>query len=525
MKAIAAVVVAFLVISLVIPCHSMDLTHYDVESLAYLSTDIVVATLSENEQHQFTAIVMEALYGSLHPGDRIEKLEPFLTFFRPMKNGMKVVLFLDRRPRQYDFFHADAAKAPFAVPPSGVYLIDAYDHVHEYFQGMNPGPYVAQGYSFAFHVAEPTREQDLALPSLTETKARITESLKRVETLRPLLDKVPTPGDAPALFSVLDNRSTKPDHCMHRETGDAITERAAEQVSTLQDPELLLRLHRYRVGPRYNLSFVQRGVSPDPQFTAARVAYLLEALADKKRDISFREAAAEILIYLNRFKQASQGADTMPWLINNEWLMPAASKIRTIAESIFLDASEDSALRGLCVRLVSLDQPDAVEKIKGAYDRSSSPELRFAIEDYLLELGDNFYEKLSAPGRAFASLVVRAPETSCANLLAHTPAFIAKYRESKTVRDRVGLSGQTQIVLTNLQSGARASAALIKSFGGWSGGYDGESWFELQKLSDLPAGDYSLRMEYRDNSSVLGTGYPLVISLTEAKSWDIEVKQ
>jgi hypothetical protein len=68
MKAIAALVLLPLVIFLVIPCHSMDLTHYDVESLVYLSTDIVIATLSENEQHQFTAVVTETLYGSIQPG-------------------------------------------------------------------------------------------------------------------------------------------------------------------------------------------------------------------------------------------------------------------------------------------------------------------------------------------------------------------------------------------------------------------------------------------------------------------------
>ena len=221
---------------------------------------------------------------------------------------------------------------------------------------MSPGPYVAEGYSFAFHVSEPTREQDLVLPKLVHTKARIIESLKRVESLRPLLDKVASPGDAPALFSVLDNRSTKPDRCRHSHTGDAITERAAEQISTLQDPELLLRLHRYRVGPGYDLRFVQRGVSPDPQFTDARIAYSLETLADKKRDVSLREAAAEILIDLNRYKQASPGADAKPWLISNDWLTPAASRIRTVAESILFDASEDSALRSLCMRLVSLDK-------------------------------------------------------------------------------------------------------------------------------------------------------------------------
>jgi hypothetical protein len=137
--------------------------------------------------------------------------------------------------------------------------------------------------------------------------------------------------------------------------------------------------------------------------------------------------------------------------------------------------------------------------------------LRFAVEDYLLEPGDSFYEKLSAPGGAFASLVVRAPKTSCAYLLANTPAFIAKYRESKEVRDRVGLSGQTQIVLINLQSGARASVAQIKYFGGWSGGYDGESWFEPQGIILF---EWNIGMI----PAFLELGNPLGNSLTNGKN-------
>lgn len=109
----------------------MDLPHYDLESLIYLSTDIVVADLSKDTRGTFTATVTEALFGSLQPGARLDKLTPFLMFFQPLDDGQKVILFLDRRPRQYDFFHQDAAKSPFAVPPSGVYLIDEYGHVHQ----------------------------------------------------------------------------------------------------------------------------------------------------------------------------------------------------------------------------------------------------------------------------------------------------------------------------------------------------------------------------------------------------------
>src|SRR5215469_2328514 len=93
-------------ISMFLPrVHAIIKPHYDVDSLVYMSTDIVVAKVSEDAQQGFAATVIETLYGSLRANDRIEKLSPFLTFFKPMESGMKVVLFLDRRPRQYDFFH------------------------------------------------------------------------------------------------------------------------------------------------------------------------------------------------------------------------------------------------------------------------------------------------------------------------------------------------------------------------------------------------------------------------------------
>jgi hypothetical protein len=93
----------------------MDLPHYDLDSLVYLSTDIVLADISKDTRDNFTATVTDTLYGSLQPGVKLDALTPFLMFFQPLNDGQKVILFLDRRPRQYDFFHQDAAKSPFAV--------------------------------------------------------------------------------------------------------------------------------------------------------------------------------------------------------------------------------------------------------------------------------------------------------------------------------------------------------------------------------------------------------------------------
>src|SRR5580698_6434340 len=146
--------------------------HLDLDSLTYLSTDIVLATLSVEAPQRFTATVTETLYGSLPPGEKLTTLSDFLGFFAPMDDGQRVILFLDRRPRQANFLYPEASKSPFGVPPSGVYLIDAYEHVHEYHQNSNPGPYEAQGYSYMFGRSVPTKEQDLALPTLKDNKAR-----------------------------------------------------------------------------------------------------------------------------------------------------------------------------------------------------------------------------------------------------------------------------------------------------------------------------------------------------------------
>jgi hypothetical protein len=65
---------ALAVLLLLLPAGAvaMDLPHYDLESLVYLSTDIVVADLSKDSHGNFTATVTEALLGSLQPGKKLD---------------------------------------------------------------------------------------------------------------------------------------------------------------------------------------------------------------------------------------------------------------------------------------------------------------------------------------------------------------------------------------------------------------------------------------------------------------------
>jgi hypothetical protein len=158
----AKVTVALVTLLLLRSLSAADLPHYGIDSLVYMSTDIVIATLSVDSQKHMVVSVTDVLYGGLKPGDAVDTGP--LTLFQPMDNGQRIVLFLDRRPRKPSLFPPKASFPPFAVARSGVYLIDAYEHVHEYFQESNPGLYAAQGYWFLGGKVVPSKEEDLALP-------------------------------------------------------------------------------------------------------------------------------------------------------------------------------------------------------------------------------------------------------------------------------------------------------------------------------------------------------------------------
>jgi hypothetical protein len=235
--------VTVLVIVLTVPAVAMNLRHYDTTSLVYLSTDIVIATLVEDEAHNFSATVSESLYGATRPGDRINGLAPFLAFFWPLKSGMTVVLFLDRRPHEYDFIHNEVASSTFAIPPSGIYLIDEYDHVHQYFQRRNPGSYEAQGYEYSWQrrvAATPTKNEDLALPSLEEVRRRIASAIGYVDPIRARLDRTASHDDEPFLMELLA-KIPRGHRSWSEVEGNAIFDRAIEQVRSMHDAELLKR--------------------------------------------------------------------------------------------------------------------------------------------------------------------------------------------------------------------------------------------------------------------------------------------
>ncbi len=475
---------------------AMTMLHYDLASLVFLSTDIVIADISESADHKFTATVVESLYGAVKPGDHLDTLTPFLSFFRPMESGIRVVLFLDRRPHQYDFFNSEAAKSPFAVPPSGVYLIDEYDHVHEYYQSNNPGPYVAQHYSYFFEKTVPTKEQDLALPSLAEVKVRIASTIDSVNRIRPLLEKPAAPVDFPALLHLLDPFAD--DDCSVR-LSNAIEQRAMENIRSLQDPVLYLRALSVTgpYGPTNHATefiFPENGNS-DKELQGARIRFLLSAFANKKFDPAQRIAAAEILIALSKFRSGPRSGPSQVLPLDNEWVGKFAAEIQSTAKSIFHDASQDPRLRALCLEFLDLSQPEILADVRRIYAQTQSGDLRFAIEKSFLARGDSLYTSLNPPGGPIASHISPLPESVCASKLHKSFGFQLDFQSRTDYPGRGSGFPPAHAILSDLKSRRRFEIEKLDGLGGWYGTNDGQFNFELDSISNIPAGDYSLFLQ------------------------------
>lgn len=524
---------ALAILLLSVAAFAMDLYHYDVDSLTYLSTDIVIAGVSVDAAHKFTATVIEALHGSLRPGDRLKELSAFLVFFQPLKAGQRVILFLDSRPQPPSFLYPDAPKWPFAIPPSGVYLIDSYGHVHEYHQLNNPGAYVAEGYNYSFpsmRLTPPTKEQDLALPSLDEVKARIFASISSVKPMRSLLDKAAQPGDVLALMSLLNVRSKAFPVCGWR-ARDAIGGRIARQLRSLDDPEILLRIYPLAAasfGPTEFMCPVDGKWNKD--FAAARVGYLVQTLSDGKRDASRRIAAADLLLALSAAHDNGHITDTAkPVPIDNAWLSSSATKIRAAARTIFDDNSGNEDLRGRCLHFLDLTQPDVVEDVRRVYKMTQSEQLRFEIEEVLLEVSDTLYHSVNPPGGPATSLVSTTSKSACATPDAGSIGFYARYHEQRDLSDqsRSDLSPEIpHFIIIDERTGLRSVVRFIRQLRLSATG-EAEYWTELKRNSELPAGRYSLALECSREGEPVSTGYAVklvVVDMPEGRKLSISGK-
>jgi hypothetical protein len=519
-----------------LPAQAMNLKSYDLTSLVYLSTDIVIATLSVDKDHKFTATVTESLYASVHPGDTLDTLTGFLSYFEPMKDGMRVVLFLDRRPKKYDFIHSDLSKSPFAIPPSGIYLIDSYGHVHTYHQMNNPGPYTASGYYGSRHqTSEPTEEQDLKFPSLDEVRQNISIALKAVAPLRALLESAPIIANAPALLSLADQTSPSTENCPIR-TASAIAEQVEQQITALNSAELLLQAHalagdasHYSAGtsfinPPPNIPFTSEAEAIRKEFATSRVRFLLLTFADRKRPLTLRVAALQLLIEISSYSHPYSGYAT-PLPIDGPALVPVADQLRKTSQSIFEDESENGELRALAIRFLSIDEPESqtspepLNSIRRVYAHTLSNQVRYAVEDTFLTVSNELYDSLHSSTGPITSIILPRPVSGCMKVAPGAMVIQSEYHERKDFPERG--SAQSTIILTDAQTGKRTPIQDARLVRGFSTVSYGQSGLEISPPSELMPGTYSLGLEYTFQGKLLSTGHTTMVNVVRSATGQV----
>jgi hypothetical protein len=522
MRAVAAS--GFILLVALVPSWlpAMNMPVYDLNSKAYLSTDIVVVQISTDEAGHEIATVQETLLGALPVGARLDQIDGYLSFFAKIKSGDRLILFLDSRPRKLDFFYKEFEKAPYAIVPSGVELVDPFGHVHSYFQPTNPGGYFPAGYPW-FPNDKPLTEEDARkFPTLSEERQKITEAIRSVEPARTVLDHESTAEDVPRLLHFVDATSSDTSDCAIR-TASAIREDAIKHIKQRNDPDLLLRAEALASEMISDISargFFQptqdviRSKDATEAFKTQRAEFLLNVLANKNGPVEIRRTALYFLLYEGPWSHPYPGTGkVLP--IGAPAPVSTASRIVEVSRSILADPDDDAVLRGMCLRFLDLDEPTNVVLAKTVYKAAKSDALRFEIEDVLLRKSDELFLDLAPPSSEAASIISVEPMPGCAPAEWLGPMFFGQYRQhgyhSEAFRRRTDIDEST--VLIDRRTGKRFEVKEA----GYSSSSNGTGWgqFAVEKLEGIPSGEYSIEIQFRRDGNAIGHGYGLKVRVIE----------
>jgi hypothetical protein len=187
-----------------IQVRGMNQYTYDVDSLVYMSPQIVEGTLG-GEHRTGNVIVSDFTISAVHKGSltvgqtiQVTALEFYSVaekgfgHWRKLKDGDRFFFFGDRA--RNTFLYDIPTNAEIYWPaPSGVWLVDG-EKALDFYQYMNPGPYVATLEGAATNAS---------VPSVDELRMRIRRGIQREKEWRTLLERNATTNDIPRLLEIL----------------------------------------------------------------------------------------------------------------------------------------------------------------------------------------------------------------------------------------------------------------------------------------------------------------------------------
>ena len=270
------------------PSHAALIRTYDLDSLCYKSTDVVVATLVRqrpagqlNGNYDWGAKVVASIEGQYRPGDIIMPVS--IDLLSPPPFGPRCILFVARHP---SFF-----QQPTWTETVTFLYTDTQNHVRRYYQWGDPGGQEAEGYFPPGIPRTDATSDERNYPTFANELKIIKGKWTEVDKLRPLLSHDPRPEDVSVLLDLLRHR---PDYdkvpFQFQVLTDGIAEAICSRLADLNDPSIALDALSIKQGRDAGVA-----LEFEPFRSPASLAYAQSVAQDMRQPEARRKAAAEVL--------------------------------------------------------------------------------------------------------------------------------------------------------------------------------------------------------------------------------------
>jgi hypothetical protein len=500
-----ATVLGFFSISSSPKLQAMTLYVYDLDSLVYLSKDVVDVEITRSyEAHGHKLIDVKVTHsdkGGLIEGQTIAVA--FSDYYRKPKKGKfnsqhlevgdHLVLFLVRAEPS-DFFLIPKDAVMYMPLPGGMKLIQE-SRVFGFSQWNNPGPYVA---SLPFDPGDAKGE------TIEQFRVKVRDSFRNTKEWAHLVEAKQDELDIPRLLKLLSNRTAQ-----SFDGRDFFTERLCMRFAESNDPELLSQA--LSLAKAYHeVSILQRGFGTPRgrDYLLAKVTDSTEPMPARLRYCYALRNAGEV--YHSRFTEISANS----WKPDGEADEDNSHYLARIAKA----ARETRNHEELCIDLIRCldgfgqgieqnkpaplmaDLRAAFALLKEFYDTKPAEELQFAIETATAHDRDA-YQKLQSPCGDFISILRPADPAKYTKPEKQSLLFEYSYVNLLSERDA---EVQPSVVLVHSQTEKRYVLPAQLQMRGRSTG-SGSGSVVLPK--DLPGGRYRVFFQLHDGDKVISTGH------------------
>jgi hypothetical protein len=496
-------------------CWAYSREYYDLDSLVYLSEEILVGRIGNTDRAKgfdLTELKVDSVYmGVRKKGDTV-KITGLYAFRKPattlpdlnsipLEKGTQLIVFLDDvTPKSIRPEPGSRGDTEYQLVGCGVRAV-VNGKVLRFYQRGNPGPYVVE--SDAGNIKRS--------PSLEDFARQISETVPRMKDFAAKLDKATASGDAQWFVRTLRERAE-----LARSQGtrshytDHLSDLAAMGLADLHTPELLEQALKYGT---WQTRILAGGFG-----TPAGRDYLLGVIKDAKQPQERRLRLAGVIgdayfVYGSRLKniETNSGQIVGKAGVKND------NYITRIARVVLENITDEK----LCLTLMRTidffgrtivqtndddtraDFKQALAVLKEAYDKCTSETLRFEIEQATAHFSRELYDRLgSRCGSVISRLYYTDPKRYT---VPNEKSLIFQYEYSVVSKGNY----ETAVVLHSQAQGKEymLPVKLFRHSWNYSPGSTGGGSNVVVLPKDLPKGKYRVYLQATENGRVVSKGH------------------